>query len=93
MQKNVSQENKTLVDVMEHKTLVDIMEQSISARKEEKNRELEIRANELKQQEHFHNLLLQQQQHFQQQQMQPAATASHEYGNAEYTGRNNEKCQ
>ena len=50
-----------------HKTLVDITEQSISARKEEKNREFEIRANELKQQEHFHNLLLQQQQHFQQQ--------------------------
>ena len=52
------------------KSLVEIMEQSISTRREERMREAEMRAKELKQQETFHSLLLQQQQQFQQQQVQ-----------------------
>ena len=43
------------------KSLAEIMEQSINTRREERMREMEIRANELKQQETFHSLLLQQQ--------------------------------
>lgn len=59
------------------RSLVEIMEQSITNRREEKKRDMEIKENELKQQEQFHGLLLQQQQqmqqmHLQQQQQQQA---------------------
>ena len=59
------------------RSLVEIMEQSITTSREEKKREMEIKENELKQQEQFHGALLQQQQqmhqmHLQQQQQQQA---------------------
>jgi len=44
------------------RSLVEIMEQSTTTRREEKKREMEIKENELKQQEQFHSTLLQQQQ-------------------------------
>ena len=59
------------------RSLVEIMEQSITTRREEKKREMEIKENELKQQEQFHGALMRQQQqmhqmHLQQQQQQQA---------------------
>ena len=59
------------------RSLVEIMEHSVTTRREEKKREMEIKENELKQQEQFHGTLLQQQQqmqqmHLQQQQQQQA---------------------
>ncbi|XP_001634030.2 golgin subfamily A member 6-like protein 22 [Nematostella vectensis] len=75
-----SGEDKGEEDQPKRKTqqsLVQLMEQSIAVRSQERARELEIRENELKQQQHFHGFLLQQQQqaqqmHMQQQQQQQA---------------------
>ena len=50
------------------RSLVEIMEQSITTCREEKKQEMEIKENELKQQEQFHGALLQQQQQMQQMQ-------------------------